>query len=76
VKPLVEIRFRVRTLGTDPGARAIAVTLACVERYLNARRVICWSDEVIADLSEINQVICSGATALESERNDRVCKCH
>ena len=57
--------------GLDPGARAMAVTLACVERYLNARRLVCWLDKVIADPAEINQVTCTGASALESERNDR-----
>jgi hypothetical protein len=49
----------------------MAVTLACVERYLNARGVICWLDEVIAHTSEIKQLTCSGASALEFEQNER-----
>ena len=72
MKPLVEIRFRLRTLGFDPGPRAIAATLVCFRRYLNARRLICWSDEVIAHLFEIEQLTCNGASDLESEGNERV----
>jgi hypothetical protein len=53
VETLVEAKFRLRTLGFNREARAMAATLACVERYLNARHLICWLDEVIAHLSEL-----------------------
>jgi hypothetical protein len=40
--------------------------------YLNAQRLIYWSEKVIAHLHEIKQLTGSGADDLESERNERV----
>jgi len=50
----------------------MASSLACAERYLNARRLICWLDEVIAYLYEIKQLTCNEASDSESEGNERV----
>jgi hypothetical protein len=50
---LVEIEFHLRSLALSPGARVMAATLTCGERYLNAQRLIWWSEEVIADPTEI-----------------------
>jgi hypothetical protein len=72
VKPLVETKFRLRTLGSGPGARAMAATLTGFERYLNARCLICWLDEVIAHLFEMQQLICTRARHWESQRNERI----
>jgi hypothetical protein len=54
----------LRTLGPDLGARAMTETLAYVKSYLNAHRVICWLEEVIAQPDEINWFISGAALIL------------
>jgi hypothetical protein len=48
----------------------MAATLVGFGRYLNARRLICWSDEVIADPAEIKWLTYGSKARWTSQRNE------